>query len=78
MRKNDGRFGLGPALIHLGNAALAGTDVRKVALPLLQKLTLNGENLHLAVPCDGALACSPSSPSRTAPTRCAPCRRPAS
>lgn len=53
VRKNDGRFGLGPALIHLGNAALAGTDVRKVALPLLQKLTLEtGETSHLAVPCN--------------------------
>ena len=51
--KNDGRYGLGPALIHLGNAALAGTDIRRVALPLLQKLTLlTSETSHLAVPCN--------------------------
>ena len=53
VRKSDGRYGLGPALIHLGNAALAGTDIRKVALPLLQKLTvLTSETSHLAVPCN--------------------------
>ena len=51
--KSDGRYGLGPALIHLGNAALAGTDIRRVALPLLQKLTLaTSETSHLAVPCN--------------------------
>ncbi len=51
--KSDGRYRLGPALIHLGNAALAGTDIRKVALPLLEKLTQEtGETSHLAVPCN--------------------------
>lgn len=52
-QKNDGRYALGPSLIHLGNAALAGTDIRKLALPLLQKLTVEvGETSHLAVPCN--------------------------
>jgi DNA-binding IclR family transcriptional regulator len=53
VQKNDGRYGLGPVLIHLGNAALAGTDIRKLALPLLQKLTLDAdETSHLAIPCN--------------------------
>jgi DNA-binding IclR family transcriptional regulator len=53
VQKNDGRYGLGPVLIHLGNAALAGTDIRRLALPLLQKLTLEtDETSHLAVPCN--------------------------
>jgi IclR family acetate operon transcriptional repressor len=53
VQKNDGRYGLGPVLIHLGNAALAGTDIRKLALPLLQKLTLEvDETTHLAIPCN--------------------------
>ncbi len=53
VQKSDGRYGLGPVLIHLGNAALAGTDIRKLALPLLQKLTLQtGESSHLAIPCN--------------------------
>jgi DNA-binding IclR family transcriptional regulator len=53
VQKSDGRFELGPVLIHLGNAALAGTDIRKLALPLLQKLTLEtDETSHLAIPCN--------------------------
>jgi IclR family acetate operon transcriptional repressor len=53
VQKNDGRYGLGPVLIHLGNAALAGTDIRRLALPLLQKLTLDvDETSHLAIPCN--------------------------
>lgn len=53
VQKIDGRFGLGPVLIHLGNAALAGTDIRKLALPLLQELTLRtSETSHLAIPCN--------------------------
>jgi IclR family acetate operon transcriptional repressor len=53
VQKNDGRYGLGPVLIHLGNAALAGTDIRKLALPLLLKLTLEvDETSHLAIPCN--------------------------
>lgn len=52
-RKVDGRFELGPVLIQLGNAALAGTEVRDLALPLLQKLTaLTDETAHIAIPCD--------------------------
>ena len=53
VQKNDGRYGLGPALIHLGNAALAGTDIRKLALPLLEKVTQQtSETSHLAIPCN--------------------------
>lgn len=53
VQKSEGRYGLGPSLIHLGNAALAGTDIRKLALPLLQRLTLDAdETSHLAIPCN--------------------------
>ncbi len=52
-RKVDGRFELGPVLIQLGNAALAGTEIRDLAQPLLQKLTdVTDETSHLAIPCD--------------------------
>jgi IclR family acetate operon transcriptional repressor len=52
-RKVAGRFELGPVLIQLGNAALAGTEIRDLALPMLQKLTaLTDETSHLAIPCD--------------------------
>ena len=52
-RKMEGRFELGPVLIHLGNASLAGTEIRSAALPILQQLTARtDETAHLAVPCD--------------------------
>ena len=52
-RKHEGRYELGPVLIQLGNAALAGTEIRELALPLLQKLTSQlDETSHLAIPCD--------------------------
>lgn len=52
-RKVDGRFELGPVLIQLGNAALAGTEIRDLALPVLQTLTdATDETSHLAIPCD--------------------------
>ncbi len=52
-RKVEGRFELGPVLIQLGNAALAGTEIRELALPLLQQLTVDtDETSHLAIPCD--------------------------
>ncbi len=52
-RKVDTRFELGPVLIHLGNASLAGTELRELALPVLQELTVRtDETSHLAVPCD--------------------------
>ncbi|MFZ5497165.1 MAG: IclR family transcriptional regulator [Verrucomicrobiota bacterium] len=52
-RKVEGRFELGPVLIHLGNASLAGTEIRTAALPVLQELTARtDETSHLAVPCD--------------------------
>lgn len=53
VQKNEGRFALGPVLIHLGNAALAGTDIRRLALPVMQKLMAEvDETAHLAVPCN--------------------------
>jgi len=52
-RKVEGRFELGPVLIQLGNAALAGTEIRELALPLLLQLTTTtDETSHLAIPCD--------------------------
>ncbi len=52
-RKVEGRFELGPVLIHLGNASLAGTEIRSAALPVLEDLTQRtDETSHLAVPCD--------------------------
>ena len=53
VRKKDGRFELGSVLIHLGNASLAGTEIRTAALPVLHELTARtDETSHLAVPCD--------------------------
>ena len=52
-RKHEGRYELGPVLIQLGNAALSGTEIRELALPLLHKLTTDvDETSHLAIPCD--------------------------
>ena len=52
-RKVEGRFELGPVLIQLGTAALAGTEIRELAAPLLQQLTATtDETSHLAIPCD--------------------------
>jgi DNA-binding IclR family transcriptional regulator len=52
-RKHEGRYELGPVLIQLGNAALAGTEIRELALPLLHKLAVDvDETAHLAIPCD--------------------------
>ena len=52
-RKHEGRYELGPMLIQLGNTALAGTEIRELALPLLQKLSTEAdETSHLAIPCD--------------------------
>jgi DNA-binding IclR family transcriptional regulator len=53
VRKVEGRFELGPVLIQLGNASLAGTEIRTAALPVLEKLTQRtDETSHLAIPCD--------------------------
>ncbi len=53
VRKTEGRYELGPVLIHLGNASLAGTEIRSAALPVLLELTTRtDETSHLAVPCD--------------------------
>lgn len=53
VRKSNGRFELGPVLIQLGNASLAGTEIRELALPVLERLTADtDETAHLAIPCD--------------------------
>jgi DNA-binding IclR family transcriptional regulator len=53
VRKDRGQFFLGPVLIHLGNRALASTELHALAQPVLQKLTLQtGETSHVAVLCD--------------------------
>jgi len=53
VRKHEGRYELGPVLISLGNASLAGTELRDLAQPILEKLTTTtGETSHVAVPCD--------------------------
>ena len=53
VRKNGTQFELGPVLIQLGNASLAGTEIRAAALPVLEKLTTQiDETCHLAIPCD--------------------------
>src|SRR5258708_7744762 len=53
VRKNGNHYELGPVLIQLGNASLAGTEIRTAALPVLEKLTGQiDETSHLAIPCD--------------------------
>ena len=53
VRKNGAHYELGPVLIQLGNASLAGTEIRTAALPVLEKLTAQtDETSHLAIPCD--------------------------
>jgi len=52
-RKHEGRYELGPILIQLGHAALAGTEIRELALPVLARLTAEtDETSHVAIPCD--------------------------
>ena len=52
-RKREGRYELGPVLIQLGTAAMAGTEVRELAAPVLARLTATtAETSHLAIPCD--------------------------
>lgn len=53
VRKSGTQYELGPVLIQLGNASLAGTEIRAAALPVLEKLTEQiDETSHLAIPCD--------------------------
>ena len=53
VRKDGNQFELGPVLIQLGTASLAGTEIRTTALPVLEKLTGQiDETCHLAIPCD--------------------------
>ena len=53
VRKSGTHYELGPVLIQLGNASLAGTEIRTSALPVLEKLTAQtDETSHLAIPCD--------------------------
>lgn len=52
-RKNEGRYELGPVLIQLGTAAMAGAEIRDLAQPVLERLTAaTAETSHLAIPCD--------------------------
>ena len=54
IRKNGGQYELGPVVIQLGNASLAGTEISTAALPVLASLTARtDETSHLAIPCDG-------------------------
>lgn len=51
-----GRYRLGPRLVELGNAALAGIDLREVARPHLVALTeATGETATLSVPGEHAV-----------------------
>ncbi|SDS06509.1 IclR family transcriptional regulator [Opitutus sp. GAS368] len=53
VRKNGTLYELGPVLIQLGNASLAGTEIRTTAIPVLEKLTgQTDETAHLAISCD--------------------------
>jgi IclR family acetate operon transcriptional repressor len=53
VRKDGTQFELGPVLIQLGTASLAGTEIRATALPVLERLTGQiSETCHLAIPCD--------------------------
>lgn len=53
VRKAGAMYELGPILIQLGTASLAGTEIRTAALPVLEKLTAaTDETSHLAIPCD--------------------------
>ena len=53
VRRNGALYELGPVLIQLGNASLAGTEIRTSALPVLSNLTARtDETAHLAIPCD--------------------------
>jgi DNA-binding IclR family transcriptional regulator len=54
VRKLGNQYELGPVLIRLGTAALSSTEIRALALPVLEKLTARtDETSHLAIPCDG-------------------------
>jgi IclR family acetate operon transcriptional repressor len=51
--EGSGRYRLGPRLVELGNAALAGLDVRELARPHLRALAeQTGETATLSVPGD--------------------------
>jgi DNA-binding IclR family transcriptional regulator len=53
VRKQGALYELGPVLIQLGNASLAGTEIRTASLPVLENLTARtDETSHLAIPCD--------------------------
>lgn len=53
VRKHGTHYELGPVLIQLGSASLAGTEIRDAAVPILECLTAEtDETSHLAIPCD--------------------------
>ncbi len=71
LRKEAGLYFLGPVLIHLGSRTLADTELRDLALPVLEKLSkTTDETAHLALPCDDrsliAAVCDSPHPLRAA------------
>jgi len=49
VRKHGNNYELGPVLIRLGSAALSSTEIRVLAMPVLEKLTARArETSHLA------------------------------
>jgi DNA-binding IclR family transcriptional regulator len=53
LRRENGLVFLGPVLIHLGARTLSSTELRDLAQPILQELSLRtDETAHLALPCD--------------------------
>lgn len=50
VRREDGRYEIGPRIWELGLLARVNRELREIALPFLQDLAaLTGENVHLAV-----------------------------
>ncbi len=53
LRREDNLVFLGPVLIHLGARTSADTEIRELAQPVLEALSLaTDETSHLALPCD--------------------------
>lgn len=53
LRREENQVFLGPVLIHLGARTSADTEIRELAQPVLESLSLaTDETSHLALPCD--------------------------
>lgn len=51
VRKENGKYHTGPALVEIGILSLAQAEIRKMAVPVLQELTEStGFTSHLAIP----------------------------